>query len=42
MRKPFDEALDDLIREYLDAGYDHDEIITDLELKKMAMEEDPS
>lgn len=40
MPERFKDELDRLIQKYLDAGMDQEEIISDLELKKMALEED--
>lgn len=40
MKKSFAEALDDLVNAYLEAGTTRDVIISDIELKKMALEEE--
>ena len=40
MKKTFQEALEELILEYKNEGTDVEEIISDLELAKMALEED--
>jgi hypothetical protein len=40
MKKDFAAELAELVQKYLDDGMDIEEIINDLELKKMALEED--